>query len=74
MNRNNSKDFVWVDKSFKEWAEQIKAKSVLECDNPIPSIQELTKRILNAPSIKNIEEEILKSDRGFLKSEKKRFF
>lgn len=64
---------IWTDKEFKRKLEEIKARRLLN-GKPINSITQLTKEIINCPSWKQLEKELINFDRKILeiKTDKKR--
>lgn len=66
MNRDFSSNLIRTDKRFKKWLREVskeRFKSDIDSDFKPRTNRELTKMMMNAPSFKNIEEELLKLPR-----------
>lgn len=55
--RNTQKQ-LWSDRKFIDWLETVKAKKLLE-KNPVNNLGQLTKQMLECPSIKQLEKELV---------------
>lgn len=58
--RNNQKQ-LWSDKEFVERLERIKAYRLLQ-GKPIKNLGELTKEMLQCPSFKDLEQELINKE------------
>lgn len=62
VKKTNNRKQMWGDIDFVKELEKIKAKRTLN-GNPINSIPELTKEILECPSFKNLVNELLNENK-----------
>ena len=53
---------IWADPDFIDWLKKLKAKKELDGE-AIPNLGELTKQMVNAPAIEEVEKQLLKNEK-----------